>query len=226
MKLENIYPSLICADQMRLDEELELLVDHGLTNIHFDVMDGQFVPRFGMYPEQMKTDKLVNFDVHIMAKTPELFIEATKYNLNIVSYTIHPEAVGEENVLRVRDLVLSYGKKFGIAINLSSDAERWVKFAKNKNNEIYQLCFMGIHPGVLVQTANIDQLIYNLNLLRTVDSYHRPEIIQVDGGVRLDTIPLLEAMGVNSFVAGTSTLYSKRKENRYAPLALEEMLNV
>jgi ribulose-phosphate 3-epimerase len=225
MKLENIYPSLICADQMRLDEELELLVDRGLTNIHFDVMDGQFVPRFGMYPEQMNTDKIVNFDVHIMAKTPELFIEATKDNAKVVSYTIHPEAVGEENVLRVRDLVLGYGKKFGIAINLSSDAERWVKFAKNKNNQVYQLCFMGIHPGVLIQTPNINQLIYNLNFLRTIHGEY-PEIIQVDGGVRLDTITMLDAMSVNSFVAGTSTLYSKRKQNRYAPLALEEMLNV
>ena len=224
MTKQMIYPSLICADQMRLDEELELLVDRGLTNIHFDVMDGQFVPRFGMYPEQMNTDKIVNFDVHIMAKTPELFIEATKDNAKVISYTIHPEAVGEENVFRIRDLVLGYGKKFGIAINLSSHAQRWTEVACNPDNEIYQLCFMGIHPGILVQKPNIQRLMYNLRYLQMFD--HRPNVIQVDGGVRLDTISILKSMGVNSFVAGTSTLYSNRKLNRYAPLAIEAMLNV
>jgi len=223
MKLENIYPSLICADQMRLDEELELLVDNGLKNIHFDVMDGQFVPRFGMYPEQMNTDKIVNFDVHIMAKTPELFIEATKDNPLVTSYTVHPEAIGEENVFRLRDLVLGYGKKFGVAINLSSDAERWTSLACNPDNQIYQLCFMGIHPGVLVQKPNILRLINNLQCLQVFGS-RRPPIIQVDGGVTFDTIPVLDSLGVNSFVAGTSTLYSNRKTNRYAPLAIEEML--
>lgn len=225
MTKEMIYPSLICADQLRLEDELKLLVDNGLRNIHFDVMDGQFVPRYGMYPEQLKTNQDVVFDVHIMAKTPEIFIEATKDNEKVLSYTVHPEAIGTENVFRMRDLVIKHNKKFGIALNLSSDCDHWIQLAKEDDSGIYQLCFMGIHPGVLAQTPNITKLYSNLKKLKFYSPKVSIPIIQVDGGVNFKTISELEALGVNSFVAGTSSLYYGRRTNKDAPLMIEEMLN-
>lgn len=203
--LDRLYPSLICAEQSNLGKAVEELKTVGLKNLHIDVMDGVFVPRFGMYPEQLTSLVDVALDVHLMCKNPRIFIDATKKNDSIVSYTIHPEAVGVENLLWYRDMVLDQGKKFGIAVNLSSDTHH---IARLLQAGIHQITFMGIHPGVLAQKANVSQLKRNIEIFisENPEQDGRP-LIQVDGGVTLETIPELDEIGVDTFVCGSSTLY-------------------
>ena len=75
--------SLICADPLNLMTELNQLIESNVDLIHFDVMDGHFVPRYGLYPEILKEIKkkknCPEVDVHMMVSNPEDYIERHHY---------------------------------------------------------------------------------------------------------------------------------------------------
>jgi ribulose-phosphate 3-epimerase len=69
--------SLICADMLNLEQELRILEQGGIDQIHFDVMDGNFVPRLGLHPEMLqgiRQKTQLPIDVHLMIDKPELYI--------------------------------------------------------------------------------------------------------------------------------------------------------
>ena len=108
------------------------------------------------------------------------------------------------NVLRLFDLIRSYGYKPVIVADLTSDMKSVAKYISN--DLVSGVMFMGIHPGVLKQTARPELVLKNLSELKELCDLNEI-FVQCDGGVTFETIAPLNKQGINNFICGSSTLY-------------------
>ena len=119
-KKYTISASLICADPLNLEKAVKEIEESGIEYIHFDVMDGVFVPRYGMYPEIITYIKKISnlpVDVHMMVDNPEPYIETfAKAGADI--FYVHVE--NNNNLHRTLMLIQKSGMKAGVILNLAT----------------------------------------------------------------------------------------------------------
>ncbi|NLM40722.1 MAG: ribulose-phosphate 3-epimerase [Firmicutes bacterium] len=191
-----ISASILAADFGNLREELARVKDADL--IHFDVMDGHFVPNisFGLpVIAAVRRCSEVPLDVHLMIEGPERYLEAfAAVQPEII--TVHYEAaVHLQRTLRqIREL----GCRAGVSLNPHTplDGLRYVL------DDLDLVLIMTVNPGFGGQQfipAMLDKIQHCRELIGTA-----PIEIQVDGGVSLENIPLLAAAGASNFVAGSA----------------------
>jgi ribulose-phosphate 3-epimerase len=204
-----ISASLICANPLNLGKDLDELLVENINSIHFDVMDGQFVPRFGLYPEivaEIRKKSNVSIDVHMMNECPELYLEQYA-NLGVDYFSFHIEATRHADYLINK--IKQHGIKPGIALNPGTNINTLDYLLEN----IEIVVLMAINPGVLGQKIN--PLIYKkISHLREManSSGNHNLIIQIDGGVSFETAPLLLDAGANSLVCGTGTIFRPHED--------------
>lgn len=195
-----IAPSLLSCDFSRLAEQVTTVMDAGARVIHVDVMDGQFVPPITIGPLiAASIRELVHgrggiLDCHLMVERPERQLEAfAQAGADII--TVHPEATPHIHyALRaIREL----GVAAGVVINPGTPVEAVEPLA-----EIIDLCLvMSVNPGwggqpyIPTSTARIARL---RELLPA------EVVLEVDGGISLDTIEEARDAGADLFVAGSS----------------------
>lgn len=200
--------SIVCMDHINFERDVNLVDDLGLDFLHLDVMDGNFVPRYGIYPEivkRMSQVSKIKMDIHLMVNDPEFAIDQFSSVPNIEYITVHIEQ-NETNILRIVDKIKRMGKKAGIALNLFTPVSVLTELMKH--SEIDSVMFMGIHPGVLVQQSRPETVLAkSRQLMALCARYGELDMIQCDGGVTFDTIPILAESGITNFVCGSSTLY-------------------
>lgn len=210
--MENIKiaASLICADPLNLEKEVNELIQSKVDLIHFDVMDGSFVPRYGLYPEILRAIKskenCPQVDVHIMSDNPEDFIEifalygADYFNFHIEA-TKHPH--------RVIKKILNSGMKPGIALNpnTSLDSLKWMI------QDIEMVILMTINPGI-VGHKFIPEMINKIKELRNFadQNDNRDLIIEIDGGVTPGNIKDLIEAGADTLVCGNGTIFRPHED--------------
>ena len=203
--------SVICMDHLNFERELIFLDSCGIDYFHLDVMDGSYVPRFGIYPEiiqEMAKISNTPMDLHIMTQNPLFTFDEFKSVSNITHVSIHLE--GNENTLiKISDQVRDYGKKFGLICNLDSDKKRISDLINL--GVVDSLMFMGIVPGVLKQMHRPNILLENLRYIKNAVPQVDEMFVQADGGVNFETISEFSRNGINNFVCGTSTLFKDRK---------------
>lgn len=198
--MAKIGASVICMDPLDLANDIMLCNELGVDYFHIDVMDGHFVPRFGIYPEicgHIARISDIPLDIHLMVTDPEFAIDIYGKFENVESISFHYEAQ-PGNVLRIIDKIKEKGKKAGIAINMSTP----LNVLDRIFHELDFILFMGIHPGVINQKQRrwlVSDIICTVS---------RPLITQVDGQVSFDNLLNLRKAGANSFVCGNSTLFS------------------
>lgn len=210
-----ISVSTICGSHSKLFETINIITENNvylaeynfpeITLIHNDIMDGHFVPRYGIYPEilQELRQSFPAFihDFHLMTDdvcfTLDQFASVIKENDYI---NFHLET-NERNIFYILDKINDMGAKPGIVLNLSSNIY--------DIDSIYQyistILFMGIHPGVLKQTAKPDLASNKLSALKKLYDFHGR--IQIDGGVSFNTVNRLYRSGFTDFVCGSSTVF-------------------
>ena len=113
-----ISPSILSADFANLERDIKLVEDCGADWIHVDVMDGHFVPNITIGVPVVKSLRKITdlpLDVHLMIENPDKYIEPFA-NAGADILTFHYEAVEENNILNVVDLIKSLGVKVGISI--------------------------------------------------------------------------------------------------------------
>lgn len=190
-----VAPSLLAADFSKLREEIQEVESHGAEYLHLDVMDGNFVPNisFGapVISSIRKHSNLV-FDVHLMVENPDRFIkDMVDAGADVI--TVHAEATKHLN--RTIQLIKSYGKKVGVALNPSTPLD----VIKYDLKDIDMVLIMTVNPGFGGQ-AFIEGMLQKIRDLRSIDSNID---IQVDGGINDKTSKLVKEAGANILVAGS-----------------------
>lgn len=207
MKRTLIAPSILSADFSKLGEEIALVESLGADYLHFDVMDGHFVPNisFGV-PVLKSISKIHNMvnDVHIMISDPidyiEKFVDA---GADII--TFHYEACKDDyEVKEVIDLIKFYGVKVGMSIKPKTPVEVVEPFLE----DLDLLLVMSVEPGFGGQSF-IPSALDKISILRKViDAKGYNCLIEVDGGINNETALLCKEAGVDILVAG-SYLFGK-----------------
>lgn len=208
-----LCPSMMCANFGELQKEVEILDKSGIDIFHIDIMDGAFVPNFGMGLQDFKLIRKVTnkkVDVHLMINNPVEYVEVfADMGADIIYF--HPEA--DMHPIRTLDKIINKGKKAGIAINPGTSIET----IKELLPLIDYIMVMTVNPGFAGQKyiSHVDKKI--ANLIEIQGNYHYE--IMVDGAISKEKINTLSKMGVKGFVLGTSALFNKEKS--YAEIVTE-----
>ncbi len=194
-----IAPSILSADFSKLGDELRSVEEAGADLIHFDVMDGHFVPNISFGYKVLKDVKDViglDYDVHLMVEEPDFLIEPfSKYGASII--TIHCEAV--KDVDKYIDLIHGYGVKAGISIKPDTDVKEIEKYL----DRVDLVLIMSVYPGFGGQKfieSSVDKLV-RLDKLRKENDYKY--VIEIDGGINDVTSRKIIDKGIDIMVAGS-----------------------
>ncbi len=196
---DKIAPSILSADFARLGEEIHALEQAGADLIHFDVIDGHFVPNLSIgipVLESVRRITKLPLDAHLMISEPARYVEAfAKAGANLIS--VHCEVCPDIPAIakQIRDL----GARASIAINPETGADRVIAFA----GHLDMILVMSVDPGFGGQgfiPAALDKLRYiRRELIRRGLSID----LEIDGGVKLGNIADVKAAGANVFVSGS-----------------------
>ena len=202
MKKILVAPSILAADFNKLGEEIHLVEQAGADFLHFDVMDGHFVPNisFGIPVLQSirGTHRLTN-DVHIMISDPLKYAEKfIKSGAEIL--TFHYEACKDDHeVHEVIHLIHELGARAGLSIKPGTEVEKVIPFL----NHLDLVLVMSVEPGFGGQKF-MDSALDKISTLRKViDQRGFNCLIEVDGGIDNETAKLCKNAGVDVLVAGS-----------------------
>ncbi|MBP1040347.1 ribulose-phosphate 3-epimerase [Vagococcus sp. BWB3-3] len=200
-----ICPSLMCADFGNLEQEVKLLEAAGSDIFHVDIMDGRFVPNFGMGLQDFDvirktTTKLV--DVHLMIEQPGDYVAFFADKGADIIY-FHPEA--DTHPTRTIDKIRQKKKGVGIAINPGTSIE----VVRELLPLIDYLMVMTVNPGFAGQSY-LASVTDKLRRLTEIKHQHNWTFhLMVDGAISEEKIRELNPLGVEGFVLGTSTLFNQ-----------------
>lgn len=194
----------MCSDLVNLQQTICTFEQQGIEYLHIDVMDGNFVPNFGLgvdYIRSLRKLTTIPLDLHLMIKDPEyklqwIGIEPT----DIVS--IHYESSFQ--VQRVLDWLVPYGCKRFLAINPATpinSLEEVLDYVDGINLLMVNPGFAGqkIVPSTMKKAQKVADLLKREG---------REDItIEVDGNITPDNARKLKAIGASIFVAGTSAIF-------------------
>jgi ribulose-phosphate 3-epimerase len=197
---DRIAPSILSADFTRLGDEIRAVERAGADLIHFDVMDGHFVPNLSIGIPVLESVRKVTrlpLDAHLMITEPARYAEAfAKAGANSIS--VHAEVTSD--IPAMAGLIRSFGARASIAINPETDAGRVLPFAEHLD----MILVMSVHPGFGGQ-GFIPSALDKLRQIRAELKRRGLERVdvEVDGGVKLDNIADVKAAGANVFVSGS-----------------------
>ena len=195
-----LAPSILSADFARLAEQVAAAVQGGATVVHFDVMDGHFVPNLTIGPPVLKSlRKAVQapIDCHLMIENPDLYIPAfADAGANWIS--VHQEACVHLN--RTLNLIKNHGCRAGVVINPATPAETLSEVL----DIVDYVLVMSVNPGFGAQQFIPSVLDKVRKLVALRDATRTNFRIEMDGGMALDTIGDAVRAGVEIIVAGNA----------------------
>ncbi len=218
MAKRRLFASVMAADYTCFAEDVRAVVEAGVDGLHFDIMDGVFVPNITFGRDLVAAVRPLTdlpFNAHLMVAKPDLVAEQViEAGANQVA--IHPEAGGQlqRSLARIREL----GARPGVALSPGAPLEmiEWVL------DDVDYVVVMSVDPGFSGQ-AFIPSAKQKLQrAAEMIRQRGRDTRILLDGGVSPDNIAELGQLGANDFVAGGAIFYNRPETDR-AKVAAERV---
>jgi ribulose-phosphate 3-epimerase len=197
-----VAPSILSIDFKQFKEQLQQVNQSAATWIHFDVMDGHFVPNLTFGPDILKSVKELSdlfMDVHLMVNNPEVFVDMF-VAAGCDQITFHLEATNDHQ--RTLDLINKIKQnqlKVGITIKPNTPKEAIDPYV----SMVDLILIMSVEPGFGGQSfimESLDKIRYAKQLIREANSH---ALVQVDGGINDETVKLVKEAGADVVVAGS-----------------------
>jgi ribulose-phosphate 3-epimerase len=198
-----IAPSILTADFLHLEREIEMVNRSEADLLHLDIMDGVFVPNLSFgFPviRQIKSIAKKPLDVHLMIVDPDRYLEAYR-DAGADWLTVHYEACTHlhRTIHRIREL----GMQPAVSLNPHTD----VSLLENVLGDLHMVLVMTVNPGFGGQSFIPKSFDKIRKLRRMINEAGAETLIQVDGGVTEENIGELIGAGVDVFVVG-NTIFS------------------
>ena len=193
-----IAPSVIAADFARLGEQIAECERSGADLIHFDAMDGHFVPNLSIGPmvlEAVRRSCRLRIDAHLMLSDPDRYL-ADYARAGADTLIVHVEAGA--HLHRTIEQIKKLGKRAGVALNPATPAAMLSEVLA----DVDQVLVMTVDPGFGGQSFIAGMLQKIEELSRQIGK--REIELGVDGGIDLQSAPLARNKGANLLVAGTA----------------------
>lgn len=204
-----LSPSILAADFKVLGQEMKKTEENGAAYIHFDVMDGMFVPSisFGMPVLASIHDATEQFmDAHLMVQEPIRYVEAfQKAGADCV--TVHLEAC--EDVKTTLDKIHACGMKAGLAVNPETDVKELVPYLE----DVEMILIMSVYPGFGGQKFIPESLDKIREVRAMLNEKNLETDIQADGGIYVENVREVLDAGANVIVAGSAVFRGDAGEN-------------
>ena len=202
--MKQFAASIMCANQMNLKKELEELEKSEIEFLHCDVMDGIFVDNMAMGPyilEEIKRNTNIPLDIHLAAITPLKYMKMySAIKPKYISFHIETSENPEKEIEFLRENGISPS----LAISPQTPISEIVKYL----SLVDMLLIMTVNPGFAGQPFNysVIEKLKELNIcLRDLEN---PPLIEVDGNINKNTIPILYENNASVYVLGTSALFN------------------
>ena len=206
-----ICASIMCADQMKLKEELEALEEAGVKLLHCDVMDGIFVKNLAMGPELLKSiseNTTIPLDIHLATETPDKYIDMMSYiKPKYISFHVESSTNVKADIQKLRN--------YGIGPVLAISPQTSVDKIEEYISLVEGILVMTVNPGFAGQKFNLSVLDKLDKLTDILKDYDNPPFIEVDGNINKDTIKLMNGKKVDIYVVGTSALFNDKPPISY-----------
>ena len=205
-----LSPSVLSADFTILGRQLDILYENGIDHIHYDIMDGHYVPPVSFGEEILKCIRKrypdLYVDAHLMVENPESHFESLK-EAGADSITVHAEVCSD--LRKTVEKIQSLGMKAGVTVNPETGTE-----AIEDVFDIADLVLiMSVHPGYGGQKLIPECLdkVRRIAELKKRNGYRFS--IQIDGGVGLSNLSDVIAAGADNIVAGSAVFRNDISKN-------------
>lgn len=210
-----VAPSLLAADFGRLASEIEMLNDSAADWIHCDIMDGVFVPNISFGFPVLKAVAAVSrkpLDVHLMIVHPERYVGQVR-DTGAYMMNVHYEA--STHIHRTVQEIHDAGMKAGVTLNPSTP----VVMLEDIIGDVDMVLLMSVNPGFGGQKfipGAIDKI---CRLKAMIEASGSKALIEVDGGINLETGAMIAAAGADVAVAGSAVFRAPDPKAEIAALA-------
>ena len=209
--MKQIAASIMCADQLNLQQELTQLEQAKVDLLHCDVMDGVFVKNLALGPEHLawvKSATTIPLDIHLATVAPLKYAQMFA-SIQSKYISFHIEAC--DDAFSIIDYLREQNICPSIAINPLSPISLLEPYLPH----IDMILLMTVNPGFAGQKIQLSTIDKIAQLKIRLSELENPPLIEVDGNINLQTINLMQNSLPDVFVLGTSALFNKKNNDNY-----------